>query len=273
MKKILVIPNNKEDMEELLTKNITGLILPIEHLSVNSKCFFSIDNAIEIANKTNKEICISINKVMMNHDIPLLEKVLIKASHSKISKVLFYDLAIININNKLHLNLELVVFQDHLNTSISTNLFYQKRGVHYSVISNDITLDEINEISKYQPLMMIVYGYLPMFYSRRYLITNYLNFLKKEKKKASYSIKDDKKNTYIIEEEENGTTIYTKEPINLINKIDKLNIEYCIINTNYIEREIWLKVLEQWINNKKDNQNHYLGFLEKKTVYKVEDYE
>ena len=34
-----------------------------------------------------------------------------------------------------------------------------------------------------------------------------------------------------------------------------------------------MKVLNQYLNHEKDNKKHYIGFLEKNTVYKVEDYE
>ena len=32
-----------------------------------------------------------------------------------------------------------VVFQDHLNASLYSNNFYKRRGINYSVITNDIT--------------------------------------------------------------------------------------------------------------------------------------
>ena len=272
MKKILIIPNSKDTLIEYLNKDIDGVILPIEHLSVNSTCYFNKKDIETISKKTKKEVCILLNKTMTNKDLPLLEEYLIELNKLNISKVLFYDLAILNIAKKLKLNLELAIFQDHLNASSKTNLFYKKRGVNYSVITNDITKEEINEISKVQSLMLICYGYLPMFYSRRYLITNYLNYIGLPKKEALYTIKE-KDNKYIIEEEESGTTIYTKEPINLINELDTINIDYIILNENHIESKEFKKVLNQYLNKEKDEKNHYLGFINKKTVYKVEDYE
>ena len=272
MKKILVIPNNKDNINNLLNTNIEGLILPIEHLSVNSSCYFNINEIKEILNKTDKEICICINKIMMNKDLKLLEKDLIELNKLNISKILFYDLAVINICKRLNLNKDLAIYQDHLNASTLSNLFYKKRNINYTVITNDITKEEINEIAKNQKLMMICYGYLPIFYSRRYLITNYLKYINKEKKDTNYYIKD-KDDKYIIEEEESGTTVYTKEPINLLNKIEELNIDYIILNGNHINNEEFNKVLNKYITKEKNKENYYIGFLEKKTVYKVEDYE
>ena len=179
-----------------------------------------------------------------------------------------------NIVKRLNIKKELVVFQDHLNASIYSNNFYKKRGINYAVITNDITRDEINEISKYNSLMLICYGYLPIFYSRRYLISNYLKYISKNKESNIYYIKN-KDDKYPIVEEEFGTTIYTKEPINLINDINDLNVEYIILNANLTNREDFRSILNQYLTNRPeiDSSKCYRGFIDKKTVYKVADYE
>lgn len=271
-KKILVIPSSLENLNDILKTEIDGVILPIEHLAVNSSIYFTIDDVKSIINLTSKEVCVSINKIMHNEDLDNLEKTLVSLNKMNISKIFFYDLAVMNIVKEKDIKKELVVFQDHLNASIFSNNFYKKRGINYSVITNDITLDEINEISKYNSLMLISYGYLPIFYSRRYLISNYLKYIDKNKNSNIYYIKH-KEDKYPIVEEEYGTTIYTKEPINLINDINNINIEYIILNSNLTEREDFLSILNNYLNNITDDNNYYRGFIDKKTVYKVADYE
>ena len=174
--------------------------------------------------------------------------------------------------NDLGINKELVITQEHLNASGITNSFYYTKGVKYSLITNDITIDEVNEISKDIKLMMICYGYLPIFYSRRYLITNYLKHINRDDDSDIYYIKNED-DYYPISEEEYGTCIYTSRPINLINYIDKLNIDYIILNSFNISNDKFTEVLEDYINNKKSNDEEYLGFLNEKTIYKVKDNE
>lgn len=272
MKKILVQPNSWDNLNDILKTNIDGIILPLEHLSVNSNIYFSLTDIKNIINSTSKEICISINKIMHNEDLYNLEQALISLKKMNISKIFFYDLAVMNIAKRLEIKKELVVFQDHLNASLYSNNFYKKRGISYSIITNDITANEINEISKHNSLMLICYGYLPIFYSRRYLISNYLKYIAKDKTSNIYYIrnKDDK---YPIVEEEYGTTIYTKEPINLINDINNIKVDYIILNANLTNSEEFLSILNQYLNNYTDEQKYYRGFIDKKTVYKVEDYE
>ena len=272
MKKILVQPNGYENLEDILNKDIDGIILPLKDLSVNSSIYFTIEEIKNILNKTSKEVCILINKIMHNEDLNNLESSLIALKKINISKIFFYDLSVMNISKRINLKTELVVFQDHLNASLYSNNFYKRRGINYAVITNDITKDEINEISKYNNLMLISYGYLPIFYSRRYLITNYLKYISKDKTSDIYYIKN-KEDKYPIVEEKYGTTIYTKEPINLINEINNINVEYIILNANLTNREDFISILDKYINNTIDSDKYYQGFINEKTVYKVEDYE
>lgn len=272
MKKILVTPKSLENLGQVLEKDIEGIILPIKDLAVNSSVYFTIDDIKSIINLTSKEVCVLINKIMHSEDLELLEQTLIKLNKMNISKIFFYDLSVMNICNRLNINKELVVFQDHLNASLYSNNFYQKRKIAYSTITNDITIDEINEVSKYNKLIIISYGYLPIFYSRRHLISNYLEYIKEDKKNNIYYIKN-KEEKYPILEEKEGTTIYTSKPINLINEIDKINVDYIILNAFNIDDEEFLYMLDRYINNKKTNKEEYTGFLNKETVYKVSDYE
>ena len=266
------MPGSKDDINDYLNTNIDGIILPIERLSVNSSCYFNILEVRDIVNNTDKEVIISVNKVMMNSDLALLEDVLVACKDMGITKVIFYDIAVMELCKRLGLDMELIVFQDHLNVSVNSNMFYKKRGVKYSLISNDITLDEINDISKVQSLMMICYGYLPMFYSRRYLISNYLKYIDCNENNSEYFI-DDGKDKYRIVEEDGGTTIYSKNSINLIDYVKELDVDYVILNGNYIDRDKFFKTIDCYVNDKLDDSEKYLGFLNKETVYKVEDYE
>lgn len=272
MKKILVIPNSRKNLEEVLKTNIDGVILPIKNLSVNSNIYFTIEDIKSIINITSKEVNVSINKIMHNEDLKELKEVLTALNKLNVRKILFYDLAVMNISQELGIKNDLVVFQDHINASLYSANFYKKRGIKNIVITNDITATEINEIGKYNSLMLICYGYLPIFYSRRYLISSYLNYINHDNNTNNYYIKN-KEDKYPIIEEKTGTTIYSKQPINLINEIDKLNIDYLILNATLIDEKEFKKTLSNYLTNEKNSNDQYTGFINRKTVYKVEDYE
>ena len=123
MKKILVTPKSLENLGKVLNTNVEGIILPIKDLAVNNSIYFTIEDIKSIINLTSKEICVSINKIMHNEDLDLLEQTLIKLNKINISKIFFYDVSVMNICNRLNIKKQLVIFQDHLNASLYSNNF------------------------------------------------------------------------------------------------------------------------------------------------------
>ena len=116
-----------------------------------------------------------------------------------------------------------------------------------------------------------VYGYLPIFYSRRYLIKNYLKFIDKENCVGKYSIVSDTGHEYPIIEEGYGTTIYTERPVNLINYLDELdNIDYLVMNGNNIDNNEFSLMIDRFINRDRLD-DCYLGFYNKKTIFRVKN--
>ena len=266
------MPSSLDNLGKVLDSDVDGVILSIEGLSVNSNIYFTIDDIKSIINLTSKEICVSINKIMHTEDLGFLEEALVRLNKLNIRKIFFYDIAVMNICKRLNIKKDLVVFQEHLNASLYSNNFYRDRGIAYSTITNDITVDEINEISKYNKLILISYGYLPIFNSRRKLVSNYLDFIHEKKIHKIYYIKngDDR---YPILEEKDGTTIFTRKPINLINDMDKIDVDYIILNAFNIKTSEFMENMNNYIKCKKTDKDEYVGFLNTKTVYKVDDYE
>lgn len=267
--KFLVMPNTKEDLEELKESNIKGIILSIKDLAICSNVYFEVSELEDIINKfRGKEVNVCLNKIMHNSDLEYLEMVLTKLNNMDISKIIFYDMAVLKIAKDLEITKELVLYQEHLNASIYSHNFYKKRGINYSFITNDITFDEVLEIKRKtnMKIMYQVYGYIPMFYSRRYLLTNYFKYINKTKEDDLYYIELDD-NYYPIKEEDTGTGIYTKK-INLLDNSNLLEeVDYLIINGFNLNIEEIIDV----INNKIEKDNNYHGFYNKKTIYKLKE--
>ena len=263
MSKIVVKPNKLQDISMLLNQNIDGIIFPIENLSVESSFFIDIDEVINL--KTSKEKIVLINKIMHNNDLEELSNVLNKIKTSDISKIMFYDLSVYTLCKKLNINKELVIYQEHLNRSINSNNFYNKLGINYSYISSDITYEEIKDIKKNtnMSIFYLVYGRMPLFCSRRYLLSNYFKYIDKEYDEGNYYIKNKDDKLY-ISEEDNATIIYS-DIVNLINNDTSL-IDYKVLDFNNIDN---YDILNNFINKKNQGKEYYLGFYDTKTIFKV----
>ena len=274
MSKLIVTVNSYEHLEQLIDKDIYGVMLYIDKLSVNSSFYINVDDINKIDFK-NKKIYLVMNKIMHNNDLDMVRDALFKLRDKDV-KILFYDMSIYNISKDLETVDKLVIYQDHLNASILSNKFYYDLGITGSYVSSDITGEELLEIKKNSNDMEIYfmgYGYVPIFYSRRYLIKNYLKFIDKEDMVGKYSIVSDMGVEYPICEEKFGTTIYTQEPINLINYLDKLDeIDYIVLNSNNVLDVEFNNVVDKFIN-RENIDNCYLGFFNTKTIFKVKNNE
>ena len=107
MSKLVIIPNSIDSIYNLVNKDIDGFILSIKNLSVNASFYITVDeleNIIPIIKKNNKKIYISVNKNMFNSDLDNLKDTLIKLNNMDIDKILFYDLSVLSLVNKLNIN-------------------------------------------------------------------------------------------------------------------------------------------------------------------------
>ena len=272
MSKLIVSGNSLEHIDRLIDKNIYGIMLYIDKLSVNSSFYIDLDDIKKI-NFKDKKVFLVMNKIMHNNDLDMVRDVLYKLK-DKDFKILFYDMSIYNIAKELDIVSKLVIYQDHLNASINSNKFYFDLGISGSYVSSDITGDELLEIKNKNSMMDIYfmgYGYAPIFYSRRYLIKNYLRFINKEELNGKFSIINDMGYEYPICEEKYGTTIYSDKVINLINYLDYLeNIDYIVMNSNLIDDNDFDIMVDKFINRERMD-DCYLGFFDTKTIFKVKN--
>ena len=276
--KILIYPKNLEEIEN--TKELVdGFIIGIKDMSVNANMY--IDD-LSVLKNINKDIFISLNKNMHNGDLEKLKNILIDLNNYNIKGVLYYDVAVLTIYKSLDLNYDLVWAQEHLTTNSRTINYWNKFGVNYTYLSSDITEKEIIEISKNTKSKLIVnlFGYLPMFVSKRHIVKNYLEYFKlSDDSSVNYMTKESK--TYPIIDNNIGTSVYSNNILNGIKTSLNIDIDYIVLNSFDIELSKFIDVIKMFKSVNKDNVNEYEekinnmfnnvdnGFLNTKTIYKV----
>ena len=254
-----------------------GVIVGIKDLSVNMPAYFEVEDLKNI----DKEIFICLNKNMHNSDLKYLEETLIKLNDYNIKGVIYYDLAVLSIYNRIKPNYDLVWNQEHMTTNYDTINFYHKQGVEYTLVSNDITLRECLEIKENtnSKLMITLFGYLPMFVSKRSLVKNYLK---------TFDLKDDSNINYIYKEGKKYpitdtlvTTVYTDFILNGLKEKLLLDYDYIVLNSFMIDEDKFSKVVDIFNAVDKDNlesmeselcnmfENLGKGFFYQETIYKV----
>jgi U32 family peptidase len=278
--KLIIMPRSKQEI--LNTKELVdGYMLGIENLSINMPNYFSEVELFNILEEIkDKEIFISLNKNMHNKDIPLLKKLMIKLDNYKVN-IAYYDIAVVNIKREHNLNNDLVWYQEHLTNNYITSNYWYQYGAKYTVLSNEITKEEIIEIKENAKglIMYQIFGYLPMFVSRRHLVKNYLETFDLKDDSSMYFL-EHKGEIYPTIDNEDGTVSYNSKILNGIKEVPNLNLDYIILNSFMIEENIFLDIVKMYKNVNKDNILEYeeiinkklntdYGFLYKETVYKV----
>lgn len=279
--KLMVIPNGLEGIK--LSKDyVDAYLIGIKDMCVNSGfsvCVEEIGKIKEIIG--NKELFINLNKNMFNDDLDILKDILIKLNDYDIKGLFYYDVAVVSLYNKISANYDLVWASEHATTNYHTINYWKKFGVNYSMLSMDITANEIMEIRKNTDVKLIVpiFGYQSMFVSKRHIVKNYLEYFKlSDDSKVNYMEKEGK--VYPIIDNNLGTEVYTNNILNGFKEYNNFKdnkIDYCLLNSFNIDDDKFIKVLKI-INNFNENSfeeinemfdNIDTGFLYRETIAKV----
>lgn len=283
MPKIMVAPNNFTDIDRII-EGADAIVVGIENLSVNflEIKVSDIPQLTEKVHSKSKKIFISINKNMHNHNLSEVEEILKKCDELLIDGIFYCDVAILNIHNRLSLNIPLVWSAEHLATNYNTINYWARNGAKYAFLSNEITLDEIKEIKNNTsiPLIAQAFGYIPMYVSKRHAIDNYLkHFNLSTDSKEFYIFKEEKK--YPILERYDNTEIYSYFILNAIAEYVDSDMDYLLLNGFKIDIDSFIKVIDMFKIVTKENSLEYievissmfestgLGFLYKEAIYQV----
>jgi len=284
--KLMIMPNDLNVLKKNLGK-FNSIMIGIKDLSINMPRYFSYEEFISIYNfcKENKiEVFVALNKNMHNKDLDYLKEIMFKLEKLNVTGIMYYDIAVVNIKLENNLKTPLVWGQEHLTTNYITSNFWNSYGSEYTLVSNEITKEEIIELKQdsLSKLIVTVFGYLPMFVSERHLVKNYLKtFDLKDTSKVNYI--ENGGNVYPIIDNELGTIAYSAHVLNGIKEaleFKECGIDYILLNPYLIEDDKFEMVLDLFNNVNSDNVEEYFqkieenfncdnGFLNKETIYKV----
>lgn len=280
MSKLMLIPSNL---------NINGIIdyadaflFGLDDMCVNMPFKVTIDELEKVNNlliEHNKELFVSMNKNFYSSELDNIKENLLKLEKLNISGIFYADTCFINLKKELNLKTPLIWSQEHLTTNYETINFWGEYGVDGAYLSAEITLKEIEEIRKNTELKLFVpiFGYFPIFTSKRHAVKNYLdNFKLKDSSKINYIEKENK--TYPIVDDKEGSTVYSSNILDGYLEYLNLDVDYVSLNSFLIDDEVFKIISKAFKEKKEINIEEMLknvdkGFLYKETVYKVKNYE
>ena len=274
MSKILIKVNNEKDF----ICPADGYILGLEKFSICFNLRFDFDELIELRKKySDKKLFISLNRVIYNGELEEYKGILYKLDKYNFDGFIVGDKAALTYDLKTNVILD----ELHLNNSYKTINHYEKNGVSGIVLTNDIPYSDINIIRQNTPCLLFkqVFGYVHLSTSVRTLASNYLKYFNIDNYSKSYFIKEQNSDDYYrVVEDSFGTHILSNKVLNLFNFVDDINVDYFIIDSYFLD-DVSL-VFDAFLNKDKilnDKINETLdtfdGFINKKTIYKVKNYD
>lgn len=281
--KVLVEVTSKEISNYI--DSCDALLLGLENFSVLNSVTFSLAEIEEIINKYPEiEIFVKMDKNIFNKEIDEIRRVLLELEQMSICGVFFYDLAILELKQELSLSLDLVWSQTHMVTNTRTCDYYFHQGVHYALLSKEITLDEIVSIAKESSISTIVEVVsLPSVgYSRRRLVHNYYEDLGENGSSTLSVLEKITNKNYLVKEEENGTGFLLDEVLNgtsVISSLYQADVDYVLFREEGIPSFLELlhdtkKYIVDGCSDasyveKYKKLGDSTGFFFKKTIYRV----
>ena len=301
MSEIFIPLPSKQYIPLYLEQNFDGFLRGIDKFSSNFNCLYKLDELKEIINDlkdNNLKLYVSFDRLYFNNEIDELKETITELLKLDITGICYTDIGLLNILNELNTDKEILWLSNHIGTNSKTINFLNKKGVNNVLLSNEITKDEIIKIksntNKNIKIGVQLYGFLNMATSSRKLLTNYFEYIDKKKEKDSYYMKDKvKKGTYKVVEGFN-TNFYTGKVLNGIKFYPEFinnNIDFIVLDDYMLNENNFYNIIEAFSSLRRahndpvfvdnlekvvDANTYYgtfYGFLDKKTVYRVEDYE
>lgn len=254
----LVSINNIKDIDKYKKVGLTTFLFALKEYSIGYESYFDVDTINQICG--NKYVLI--NRLLDSKDIDNLKKIL---PNLHVNGFIFEDIGLINVFKELDIKGQKILFMNHFNcnyASINTWLNY----VDSVFVSNELTEEEYDLILKNvsKPIVVNIFGYNEIMYSRRFLLTNfYKNF--KLKNQPFNTIEDKVSHIkFHLVESEYGTIALSEHIYDGRRLYNKNNILFYYINMSFISNEKLYKFLKGETVPNSDN-----GFLDTPTVYKI----
>jgi putative protease len=274
---------------EMVLKHVDGILVGqktygtrLTHSFSDEELHFIIDEVIH----QKKDVFLMANQMMTDEQLEQFSTWIEQFKNKKITGVVVADLgAIITLNEKGFLGR--VIYNPE---TLATNYYdfndLSRLDVFGVYAAKEITLSDLDIIGSQKKIKMFIvgHGHLNMFYSKRQLIHNYMEFLGEpsrfhDQKDLTLIEENRQEEAYPILEDDAGTHVFRSHVMHVMNHLDELKewLDYMVIDTLFKDDRYGALVAQMYDTKDVDlikriqEDYHEMwdeGFFYKKTIYK-----
>ncbi|WP_062355619.1 peptidase U32 family protein [Bacillus kwashiorkori] len=303
---LLLTPTKLSDLEPLINAGADAFVIGEQQFGLRLAGEFTrgdVLKAVDIIHSHNKKVYVAVNAIFHNEKLDDVTDYMQFLQTANVDGVLFGDPAVLMIARDVAPKLKL-----HWNPETTATNWFQcnywgKRRALRSVLSRELSMDEIIEIKENTDveIEVQVHGMTCMFQSKRKLVGNYFEFrkeqmeLKHDDNQQLFLYDAERDNKYPIFEDVNGTHIMSPNDICIIDEleelidanIDSFKIEGVLKTTDYLVTvtKLYRNAIDLAVENRKQynkvkadlvkqieevqpvNRPLDTGFFYKETVY------
>lgn len=193
-----------------------------------------IEEGVKFAHERGKKVYVTLNIVPHNEDLEGLEEYITSLKNINIDAVIVSDPGMFTIIKRTVPNMPIHISTQASVTNYETIMFWYNLGVRRVVLARELSLKEIEEITKKIPedleIEAFVHGAMCMSYSGRCLISNYMTGRDANRGDCAhpcrykyYVVEEKRPGEYFpVEEHEEGTFLFNSKDLCMIEHIPEL---------------------------------------------------
>lgn len=232
MIKIISTVESIEQAQKLLEAGVEELYFGQDEFGLRLPNSFNRqdqEKLTKMAHEKGKTVSIAVNAILHNEDIEKLQDYLEFLKSIEVDSITVGDPGAIHIMRKNNLFIPFRYDAQVMVTNSRQINFWKDRGAIEAVIAREIPKDELKNLSNNAqiPVEVLVYGATCIQQSRRPLLKNYFNYIKRYDsygKERGFFISDPNDSTthYSVYQDINGTHTFANNDIDLSMHLDEL---------------------------------------------------
>jgi len=245
-------------------------------------------SALDQTKKLKKELFLVCNQMLNDDQLEAFKTWLKSLPVSEFTGIIVADLGAYRVLDKMGYVEKVIYNPETLAANVYDFNFLSNYKIQGVYIAKEITLEDVTYIANHKnyKMFMVGHGHLNMFYSKRQLIDNFMNFNVEEniyhEKQDLKIIEENRLNEpFPILEDRAGTHVFRSNVFQSLGHLDVLGnlVDYLVVDTLFKDDDYARMVLPMY-RNRVINQNLIEqiklkydeqwdeGFFYKKTIYK-----